>query len=80
MAVTIRYFASARAASGTDEEHVGPATLAQIVQTMTDTHGEPMRRVVPGCSFLVDGIAVTDHDTKVQDGSSLDVLPPFAGG
>jgi molybdopterin converting factor small subunit len=32
------------------------------------------------CSFIVNGVATTDRARVLDDGDSLDVLPPFAGG
>ena len=32
------------------------------------------------CSFLVDGVAVTDHARVLSEDRTIDVLPPFAGG
>jgi sulfur-carrier protein len=37
-------------------------------------------RILPSCSFLLNGIAVHDRALTVTDGAELDVLPPFAGG
>lgn len=38
--------------------------------------------VLPRCSFLLNGVAVHGDpaDVTIDDGSELDVLPPFAGG
>lgn len=38
--------------------------------------------VLPRCSFLINGVAVHGDpaDVTIDDGSELDVLPPFAGG
>lgn len=80
MSVHVRYFAAAAAAAGLDEETVEPGTLAQITDAIGEQHGTLMVKVLPACSFLVDGTATTDLATSVQAGSTIDVLPPFAGG
>jgi molybdopterin converting factor small subunit len=36
--------------------------------------------VLPQCSFLLNEVALHDFDLPIPDGSTLDVLPPFAGG
>jgi molybdopterin converting factor small subunit len=38
--------------------------------------------VRPRCSFLVDGLAAHGDPEEIllEDGATLDVLPPFAGG
>ncbi|WP_153503821.1 MoaD/ThiS family protein [Cumulibacter manganitolerans] len=80
MTVQVRYFAAAAAAAGVEEEHVEPGTLAEIVERIGDHHGSLMIKVLPACSFLVDGTATTDQQVVVSAGQSIDVLPPFAGG
>lgn len=39
-----------------------------------------MARVLPRCSFLVEGVAVRDRAVGLTAGATVDVLPPFAGG
>ena len=80
MTVHVRYFAAAAAAAGRDDEAVEAGTLGAILDAMTARHGAPLAKVLPACSFLIDGRSTTDRDTQVDDGSGLDVLPPFAGG
>lgn len=79
-AVTVRYFAAARAAAGSDSETVDATTLAELVFAVGDRHGTQMAKVLGVCSFLVDGTRRTDHDAPIAVGSTVDVLPPFAGG
>ena len=82
VAVTVRYFAAARAAAGAESETVrvpaggGVATLAQTLAARNERLGAVLSR----CSYLRDGIAVRDHDAALQPGETVDVLPPFAGG
>jgi molybdopterin converting factor small subunit len=81
--VLVRYFAGARAAAGVAEERVELAsggTVADVLAAVRARRGAALVRVLPSCSFLVDGIAVHDHETAVPDGGEFDVLPPFAGG
>lgn len=86
VAVTVRYFAGARAAAGVTEETVrvaratAPVTVADVIDAALTLHPGGLGRVVPSCSFLLDGVAVRDHARTVDDGAVLDVLPPFAGG
>jgi molybdopterin synthase sulfur carrier subunit len=81
--VKVRYFAGARAAAGVQEETVRlprGATVADAVTALGARHGAKLARVLLAASFLVDGVAVRDRDTRLPDVTGLDVLPPFAGG
>jgi len=78
--VLVRYFAGARAAAGVAEEKVPAATLADLVASVTAAHGEALSRVLSIASFLVDGVIWHDRGATLPDGSTVDILPPFAGG
>lgn len=78
--VTVRYFAAAAEAAGTDDETFPAATLGEARQQMVERHGARMASVLARCSLLVNG-ARGEHDAMVlPEGAALDVLPPFAGG
>ncbi len=78
--VTVRYFAGARAASGVDTEQRSAATLDELVRGLAEAHGDKLARVLPACSFLVDGTTTRDRALRLEPGAVVDVLPPFAGG
>jgi sulfur-carrier protein len=80
--ITVRYFAAARAAAGSDSEEltVRPgATVAELVDGLGG-RSQALARVLVRCSFLCDGVAVRDQAHLLQAGNTIDVLPPFAGG
>jgi molybdopterin converting factor small subunit len=77
---TVRYFAGARAASGVDTETREAASLDELVGQIVAAHGERLARVLTACSFLVDGTQTRDRSTPLGPASTVDVLPPFAGG
>jgi molybdopterin synthase sulfur carrier subunit len=80
--ITVRYFAAARAAAGSDSEEltVRPgATVAELVDGLGG-RSQALARVLVRCSFLCDGVAVRDQAQLLQAGNTIDVLPPFAGG
>jgi molybdopterin converting factor small subunit len=80
--VTVRYFAAARAAAGTESETVTlrpGATVAELVDGLA-VRSARLATVLSRCSYLRDGIAVRDDATALSAGDTLDVLPPFAGG
>ena len=80
--ITIRYFAAAAAAAGTEQEIWDrPETLAQLRTQLIDAHGTEMAQVLRAGSFLVNGVVRRDAGELGPTGElTVDVLPPFAGG
>ena len=85
--VTLRYWASARAAAGTDSEALdvtGPVSLAELVARARTVHDSRRFSDVLGCcSVMVGDRPVTTDDPAsviVQPGATVEFLPPFAGG
>lgn len=86
--VTLRYWASARAAAGTDSDALdvtGPTPLADLVERARAAHADSPRfaQVLACCSMMVGDRPVTTDDPAsvvVQPGDTVEFLPPFAGG
>ncbi|MGV0838104.1 MoaD/ThiS family protein [Mycolicibacterium thermoresistibile] len=80
--LTVRYFAAARAAAGTDEQtvHVPAGTTVQQLAEELGQRSAELGRVLPRCSYLCDEVAVRDIAQPLRAGQTVDVLPPFAGG
>jgi molybdopterin converting factor small subunit len=79
--ITVRFFAGARAAaSGVSSEDAEAGSLAELVQVLTNRHGERLGLVLKSASFLVDGLACHDRQAPLPAEVTVDVLPPFAGG
>lgn len=78
VAVTVRYWAGARAAAGTEQDHLSGGTVGEVVTAATTLH-PALAPVAAVSTLLLDGRAVT-RDAALVDGSVLEVLPPFAGG
>ena len=76
--VQVRLFAVARAKAGAELISCEPGSLASIIESLK-AHGE-LANVLPQCSYLVDGLAPSDVNQEVKAGSTIDVLPRFAGG
>jgi molybdopterin synthase sulfur carrier subunit len=89
-AITVRYWAGARAAAGTAEDVLeasgpeGALTLADVLALVLERHpGEQMARTVGVCSVLLGDQPVRSQDPAavvVPPGSIVELLPPFAGG
>lgn len=77
--VTIRYFAAAAEAAGTEQEDLpAVATVGALRAVLVERYGDAMARVLASGSFLVDGVVSRDDSRTL--GTRVDVLPPFAGG
>lgn len=80
---TIRFWAAARAAAGVADEPYVASTLAEALDAVVNAHGVELARVLSHCSFLVDEqpVGARKHtDVMLNDGGTIEVLPPFAGG
>ena len=85
--VTVRYWASARAAAGVARDELaadGPITLADVVRRAVALHPDGrLPQVLPICSVLVGERPVSSEDPAdvlVSPGEIVEFLPPFAGG
>ena len=79
--VTVRFFAAARAAAGgASAEGAEAGSIRELVQVLTDRHGERLGLVLKSASFLVDGLACHDREAHLPAEVTVNVLPPFAGG
>ena len=85
--IRVRYWAAAKAAAGTDTDDVAvtaPVTLAELRAAAAALHpGTRLEEVLAACSTLVGDQPVGTADPAtfvVEPGSSVEFLPPFAGG
>jgi molybdopterin converting factor small subunit len=83
--VTVRYWAGARVAAGVSEEQLTGTTVAEVLEAARSAHvGEPrFASVLSVCSILLGDRPVGSADLTtvvVNDGDTVEVLPPFAGG
>lgn len=77
---TLRYFAAAAEAAGTQQEQIEGCDVAAVLAVAVQAHGAPLAHVMRHSSLLLDGRFVADRATPLAAGDVLDVLPPFAGG
>jgi molybdopterin converting factor small subunit len=83
--VTIRYWAAAKEAAGVAEESVDAGTLSDLINTVVASRKPDGRlaTVLARSSFLVNADPVgraARESIVLDDGSVVEVLPPFAGG
>lgn len=75
--VTVRYWAGAQRAAGTELETLRADTVGELRSLLEGR--TQLARIAAVASFLVDGQQAGDT-TQLYDGAEVDVLPPFAGG
>jgi len=84
--IRVRYWAAAKAAAGTASDDIpvtGSMTLAELRAEAAGRHPGRLAEVLAACSTLVGDqpVGTTDPATVViEPGSSVEFLPPFAGG
>jgi molybdopterin synthase sulfur carrier subunit len=80
--IEVRYWAAAKSAAGTPSDRFevdGPLTLAEVVRRAAALHAE----VLKVCSALIGDRPAGTGDPggiEVPPGSTVEFLPPFAGG
>lgn len=82
---TMRFFAAARAAVGQDETTVDAMTLDEptldaALRSVTAADPDRWTALQERCSYLVDGVTTRDRSTSLDGVTTVDVMPPFAGG
>jgi molybdopterin synthase sulfur carrier subunit len=77
--VTVLLWAAARDAAGTPRVTAEPGPLSEVLASLVTLH-PGLRALVPRSRIVVDGELHTDFEIVVADGSTVEVLPPFAGG
>jgi molybdopterin converting factor small subunit len=81
--VTVRYWASARAAAGLESEEFDADTLDQLLEAVRGGHEPKLTAVLAASSLLIDSVAVGHLNPEavvLTPGAIVEVLPPFAGG
>jgi molybdopterin converting factor small subunit len=78
--VVVRYFASARAASGVGEETCEAETVNEVLVQIAARHGDRLTAILEASSLLLNGARVSDRSMPLPESAELEVLPPFAGG
>lgn len=85
--IHVRYWAAAKAAAGTGEDQIPvhePVTLFEVRRRAADLHPDGrLADVLDACSVLLGDQPVGSRDPAdvlVAPGSTVEFLPPFAGG
>jgi len=77
--VTVRYFAGFREHAGVGEEtvSVAVATAGELYELLRDRHGS--REPLAHCKVAIND-EMADWSTPVNDGDTVLLFPPVAGG
>ena len=75
----VNFYAAARQAAGSSSQKIPAGNLGGLVDQLVAMNGE-MAKLIPTCSFLINGSASEGHDQILVEGDVVDVLPQFAGG
>lgn len=86
--ITLRYWAAIRSVAGVDEDVINvaePVTLAWLLGRADALHRDSsrFRDVLKTCSVMLGDRPVSTEDPEkvlVPPGSTIQLLPPFAGG
>ncbi len=76
---TLRLFASAREAAGTDRDEVDGDTVKAVLEAAAVRFGEGFAAVLPSCRVWVNG-EPAEPDDIVSEQDEVAVLPPVSGG
>ena len=77
--VQVNFYAAAREAAGSSTLMLPIASLANLIAEL-NSRDERFKKLLPTCSYLINGEAVQDLNRTLKDHDSVDVLPQFAGG
>lgn len=81
--VRLHYWAGARAAAGVEHDVIEAATIAEALAAAGNRDsGRQLAKVLAACTLLVDGRALHPNDLEqpLGEDTTVEVLPPFAGG
>ena len=76
---TIRLFAGAREAAGTDRDHLDGTTVGDVLDAAVARYGAGFETILPSCRVWVNGEPAERGDA-VADADEVAVLPPVSGG
>lgn len=76
---TLRLFAGAREAAGTDHDTVDGATVGAVLDAAVGRYGDTFAEVLASCKVWVNG-EPAGRDDAVGADDEVAVLPPVSGG
>lgn len=75
----VNFYAAAKAAAGTELLEIAAGTLGALINELASRNFE-LAKLLPTCSYLLNGESCEDLNRELTEGDNVDVLPQFAGG
>ena len=75
----VNFYAAAKAASGSATLKIEAGSLGALIDELSGRSPE-LAKLLPTCSYLLNGEACEDLGQILIEGDNIDVLPQFAGG
>ena len=72
-------YATARAAAGAELLEIGADTFGALIDELASRNSD-LAKLLPTCSYLLNGESCEDLNRVLAEGDNIDVLPQFAGG
>jgi MoaD family protein len=91
MEVTVKFFTTLREITGKKEEKIvldNHATVKDLLNTLLNKYGKAFGDYVfessdiprSSLQFLIDGVGITNLQTKLRNGCKVAIIPPVGGG
>ena len=74
----VNFYAAARAAAGSASLSIEAADLKALTSKLNSIG--TLGKLLPTCSYLINGIAPANQNQALEKSDVVDVLPQFAGG
>lgn len=75
----VNFYAAARAAAGASTLKIPAGSLGALIAELSGRSLE-LAKLLPTCSYLLNGEACESMEQPLIEGDNVDVLPQFAGG
>jgi molybdopterin converting factor small subunit len=75
----VNFYAAAKAAAGRSSEEIPAQSLGALINELASRNSE-LAKLIPTCSYLLNGESCEDLSRVLTEGDNVDVLPQFAGG
>ena len=78
--IEVRFYAGAAAAAGVDHAEINATSVDDALKSLKSQFGDRLARVLDVAAILVDGQQVHDRTKPLTDNTTVEILPPYAGG